>query len=336
MKEKKNYLDYLRIIAIFMVFHFHFVIILGQQEGFLFGFVNGDWGCVGTTLFFLISGNCLARNYGEKLQIGRFYKKRWLAIFPAFYICYLLVLIGHTVILQNHVLAGVEPWRIIFTLLGIDNYLNFLGIRNAALVGEWYTAIILGIYVVFPVLQFLYRKSKLIGTVLVFGLYTMNLIFAWGSVPDDAHLITGICMFWVGMILHHFEHYLEKLPLYLWIGVLLCGAVLYGIEAPGPQLLLKNLMGICIFVLFMRRGVLMKKKNPVVRFLSSIEYGIYLCHHSVMYVLQAFYLRFFTELDEIPYYILCLVATILFATLITYVTRWILKKFAERKVLTAS
>ena len=95
-------------------------------------------------------------------------------------------------------------------------------------------------------------------------------------------------------------------------------------------------MGICIFVLFMRRGVLMKKKNPVVRFLSSIEYGIYLCHHSVMYVLQAFYLRFFTELDEIPYYILCLVATILFATLITYVTRWILKKFAERKVLTAS
>ena len=153
MREKKNYLDILRILAIFMVFHYHFVLILGQY-GLLFGFKNGDWGCVGTTLFFLISGNCLARNYGEKLEIKSFYVKRWLAIFPAFYLCYILVFLGHRVILQNPVLEDVEPWRMIFTVLGVDNYLNFMNIRNGALVGEWYTAIILVIYQLFPLLQF--------------------------------------------------------------------------------------------------------------------------------------------------------------------------------------
>ena len=177
MKEKKIYLDILRILAISMVFNLHFVIVLEQYHGVFFGFANGNWGNVGTSLFFLISGNCLARNYGEKLEIGKFYKKRWLAIFPMFYVCYLLVLFGYMVILQNNVLAGLEPWRFIYTLLGIDMYVVFKGVRTAALVGEWYTAIILVIYLLFPLLQFLYRKSKVLGTVLVFGLYVLNLIF---------------------------------------------------------------------------------------------------------------------------------------------------------------
>ena len=102
MKEKKIYLDLLRILAILMVFHLHFTVAAEQPYGVFFGFANGNWGNVGTSLFFLISGNCLARNYGEKLNIGQFYKKRWLAIYPMFYVCYLLVLFGHTVILRNH------------------------------------------------------------------------------------------------------------------------------------------------------------------------------------------------------------------------------------------
>ena len=207
MQTKKSDLAILRLIAIFMVFHFHFIIVLDRQ-GIFHGFANGDWGCVGTSLFFLISGNCLARNYGEKLNVKKFYIKRWLSIFPAFYICYILVLIGHTVLLQNRVLAGIAPWRLIFTVLGIDNYLNFVGIQNAALVGEWYTAIILCIYLLFPLLQFLYKKSKVAGTVIVLVLYALNLMSNWGPVPDDAHIITGVAMFWIGMMTYYFE---EKL-----------------------------------------------------------------------------------------------------------------------------
>ena len=331
MREKKKYLDILRIIAIFMVFHFHFAIVLGQQQGILLKFANGDWGCVGTTLFFLISGNCLARNYGEKLDIRKFYLKRWLSIFPAFYICYLIVLFGYTVLLKMPVLSGLQPWRMIFTVLGIDNYLNFVGIRNGALVVEWYTAIILGVYLLFPILQFLYKKSKLSGTILIVTLYVLNIIFTWGPVPDDAHIITGVSMFWIGMMLYHFEKWLEKMPWYLWIGVLLSAMVLFFIELPGPQLIRKNLMAICIFLLWMRIGCYIKRENIVIGFLSKIEYGIYLCHHTVMYVMPILYLHFFAELQPVSYYILCLVASIVFAALITYLTQWIVQKLTMKK-----
>lgn len=327
MQTKKSYLDILRIIAIFMVFHFHFIIVLVKQ-GFLYGFVNGDWGCVGTTLFFLISGNCLARNYGKNLNVKKFYLKRWLSLFPAFYLCYLLVLFGHTVLLQNHVLAGVAPWRLIFTVLGIDNYLNFLGIQNGALVGEWYTAIILCIYLLFPFLQFLYKKSKLLGSILILGLYALNLIFTWGPVPDDAHLITGITMFWVGMMLYHFEEKLERMPWFVWAALLLAAFVLLFVALPGPLLLRKNVMATCIFLLFMRLGSILGKHGEIkpIRFLSKIEYGIYLCHHTVLYVMKSIYTHILGEINPIVYYLLCLVATIAFAAIITYLTQWIVKK----------
>lgn len=336
MKTKKGYLDILRIIAIFMVFHFHFIIVL-EKQGLLYGFANGDWGCVGTSLFFLISGNCLARNYGKDLNIKTFYVKRWLSIFPAFYLCYALVLFGHTVLLQNHVLAGLAPWRMIFTLLGIDNYLNFLGIQNGALVGEWYTAIILCIYLLFPVLQFLYKKSKLIGSILVFALYVMNLLFTWGPVPDDAHLITGVAMFWLGMMLYHFEEKLERMPWFIFIGILLGAITLFFSTLPGPQLLRKNIMALFIFLLFMRVGRLLGKYGEIkpIRFLSKIEYGIYLCHHTVLYVMKSIYTHVLGEINPILYYAICLVATLIFATVLTYLTQWIIAKIKSIKTKTA-
>ncbi len=336
MHAKKGYLDLLRIIAIFMVFHFHFIIVL-EKQGLLYGFANGDWGCVGTSLFFLISGNCLARNYGNDLNVKKFYIKRWLSIFPAFYLCYVLVLFGHTVLLQNHVLAGLAPWRMIFTVLGIDNYLNFVGIPNGALVGEWYTAIILCIYLLFPLLQFLYKKSKLVGSILVCALYVMNLIFTWGPVPDDAHLITGVSMFWLGMMLYHFEDKLERMPWFVFAGILLSAGTLFFATLPGPQLLRKNIMALFIFLLFMRLGNLFGKHGEIkpIRFLSKIEYGIYLGHHTVLYVIKSIYTHILGEINPILYYLLCLVATLVFATVLTYLTQWIIAKFKSIKMKTA-
>lgn len=332
MAQRKNYLSILRILAIMMVFHFHFILVL-ERQGLLWGFANGDWGFVGTSLFFLISGNCLARNYGKSLKIGTFYKKRWLAIFPAFYLCYVLVLFGYTVIMNNRVLAGIEPWRIIFTLLGIDNYLTFFGIRTPALVGEWYTAIIVAIYVIFPVLQYLYRKSKLLGSIIVYGLYTINL-FCWsGPLPVDAHLLTGVAIFWTGMLIYHFEKYLEKMPWFCWCAILALALVLFQFTLPGPMLLWKTLMAVCIFLLILRLGSVRNKSNKVIDFFGQLEYGFYLCHHTVLYVMQSFFLRFFGKIKPVPYYIVCLAAALLFSAVITYAVKWITGALAGKKAV---
>lgn len=335
MKEKKIYLDILRILAILMVFNLHFTVALGQQYGVFFGFANGNWGNVGTSLFFLISGNCLARNYGEKLEIGKFYKKRWLAIFPMFYVSYLLVLFGYMVILQNNVFAGVEPWKIIFTLIGIDKYLVFVEVKTAALVGEWYTAIIVGIYLLFPLLQLLYKKCRIPTTIVLLALYILNIIFDTGQIPADARLITGIFVFWIGMFLYRYEKQLEKMPWLVFGALVAVSGVLLFVPLPGHDLVYKNLLAILIFLVLMRVGSYLKKDNKVLRFLCKIEYAVYLCHHTVILVLLSFYVKVIGQVEKISYYILSMVATIVFAIIVTYLTNWIVKgivKICSNKV----
>lgn len=329
MKEKKIYLDILRILAILMVFNLHFTVALGQQYGLFFGFANGNWGNVGTSLFFLISGNCLARNYGEKLELGKFYKKRWLAIFPMFYVSYLLVLFGYMVILQNNVFAGVEPWKLIFTLIGIDKYLVFVEVKTAALVGEWYTAIIVGVYLLFPLLQFLYKKCKIPTTIVLLALYILNIIFDSGQIPADARLITGIFVFWIGMFTYRFEEKLEKMPWFV-CGILVAlSCVLLFVPLPGHDLIYKNLLAVLIFLVLMRVGSYLKKDNVVLRFLCKIEYAVYLCHHTVILVLLSFYIKVIGQVEKISYYILSMLATIVFAMIVTYLTKWIVKGIAQ-------
>lgn len=334
-KQKKIYLDIIRVIAIAMVFNFHYTVIMGNS-GVLFGFKNGDWGCVGTTLFFLISGNCLARNYGEKTNWLTFYKKRWMAIFPAFYFTYLVVFAFYYLIMHNNVAAGPEKWRIIFTFLGIDNYLSFAGVRNFALVGEWYTAVILFVYLIFPVLHFLYRKSKIAGTILILTLYVLNLIFTWGVYPDDAHLITGVTMFWIGMLTCHFEKKLESLPKYAAAVPLALTLILAFVSLPEPMLLKKNLMAVFLFLFFMQLGRLLEgKQEPrLLTLFCKIEYAIYLCHHSVLYIVAAFYLKFVPQMNGVIYYVVSFVGTVAFAAVITYVTSWgmkIVSKIGKRQ-----
>jgi peptidoglycan/LPS O-acetylase OafA/YrhL len=138
-------------------------------------------------------------------------------------------------------------------------------------------------------------------------------------------------MFWLGMMIYHFQDRLEKLPWYLWVSVLVLAILLFAVELPGPQLLRKNVMALCIFIIIMRLGVFLKRENPVVSFLSKIEYGIYLCHHAVLYIVQSFFLKVFGKMKPIPYYILSLAATLVFAVVLTYLTGRILKLFKRKE-----
>lgn len=316
---KKTYISILKIIAIWMVFNFHYTIIIGKEE-FLFWFANGDWGTVGTTLFLLVSGNSLARKYGEKLNVKEFYKKRWLAIFPMFYLCYFMACILHTVILQNDIFAGVEPWTAIFTLIGADNYVYLLGISSFAIVGEWYTALIVSLYILFPLIQLLYRKKLVIGTIAILIIYVLNLIFDIGPVIDDAHLITGLTVFWIGMLTYKYEEKIQKAPVPVKIAVLAMALVLMLVKLPGIVLLYKNLFGVLIFIIFMFIGkYLDSKKEPVViQFLCKIEYGIYLCHHTVLYIMSSVFEKLLGGMQPAGYYFASLAATIIWAAVLYY------------------
>ena len=96
-KSRILYLDFIRVFSMLMILLYHFhtqasLRTLDYQGCALFGQgIHGvNTGHIGVSLFFILSGACLSIS-GRKFDIKRYYKKRFLAIFPSYYFVWFLV-----------------------------------------------------------------------------------------------------------------------------------------------------------------------------------------------------------------------------------------------------
>lgn len=293
--KRNTSLDFIRAFATFLIVTFHFAYFGNQTDSILFGYANGGWGSVGTTLFFLLSGYVLYAKYPVISDIKTFYKKRFLAIFPMFYIAFIFAYFLHS--LSGHGFTyGGSPFRLIFTFLGIDSYLGFYSINSYHLVAEWFTAIIIILYLLYPLLCKLFAQKRTLTTFVILLLYLFNLQFDVFAVPDDANLITGLFCFWMGMLFRQaFSEKVstneEKVSCLIrfrrWIPVFSLPLVLLIIfvKLPWQSLLWKNLLGISLFLLLHETAGFFLR-IPGVSFcsnkLSKYSYAIYLIHHFII------------------------------------------------------
>ncbi len=163
MKNRKLFApDLLRVLSMLFVVFYHVNMELrglGRDPALapIDAGVNIEFGQLGTVLFLILAGFTSVLSYertegsGLRRALG-YYKKRALAIFPAFYVAYFLAFI----LLR---LPGARPdWHIVYTIFGIDGYLSAHGVQTLYLVGEWFTGCILMLYLVFPLLYLLGKK----------------------------------------------------------------------------------------------------------------------------------------------------------------------------------
>ena len=95
-KERLAYLDIIRTIAVISVLVCHYTRAL-ESNGI--GYLNKilpDFpfslylGSYGVSLFFIISGASLMYVYSEKCEVLTFFKKRFWAIYPMFWLAYII------------------------------------------------------------------------------------------------------------------------------------------------------------------------------------------------------------------------------------------------------
>lgn len=168
-KERLFYLDFVRAIAVISIVITHFnarflylnppmpeKAVLTTNVGNLY---IGDWG---VSLFFIISGAALMYIYQEKCDWKLFYKKRFLSIYPMFWIAYIAVFLYS--FWENHAVIGgeTENWRMIFSVLGFDGLLATNGYATFYLIGEWFLGVIILMYIIFPLLLKSLRHSPIL------------------------------------------------------------------------------------------------------------------------------------------------------------------------------
>lgn len=150
-------LDFVRVIGAVLIVLFHFNMSLYLFPGIPFkpllflNFANGNIGHIGVSLFFILSGASLMYTYEAGLKPADYFKKRFLSIYPLFWVAYSAFFI-HYYGLGRTEFPDIPLSRLFLSVIGMDGYLQYLT-PTFYLIGEWFLGCIVLIYLLFPLLR---------------------------------------------------------------------------------------------------------------------------------------------------------------------------------------
>ncbi len=295
--KKIRSFDFIRAVCTIgiVLFHYSYNYIeygIGGNHIFFAKYSNGDWGGLFVAMFFMLSGALLYYNYGEKISVRMFYLKRWLSIFPMFYLAWFFGYLAKVKELGSWLWAG--PRRVfIYTILGIDGYLLNPGVNiNYYTLGEWFLGAILMLYLLFPVLRLIFIPNKRTGCILryaftavLFVLYTGNLYYDWFAISDGKNMLTCVMDFWIGMLL--MEYGKDRFSDFKVTAVAAVLALVLMFAPLGmKEVMVSTLVGACLMTVFMNlgeRAMALRPVNVVASYISKWSFGIFLVHHVILY-----------------------------------------------------
>ena len=282
--RNKRY-DFIRFIAILMIVIFHYNVTLANNniiETNIFlkgGIIN--LGSVGVGLFFILSGANLYNKYKDKLDIKNFYKKRLLKLYIPLWISYILLFI--IMVCFNKNLLKYNKFHLLFSMLGLDllypAFEKFLHIYPLWIVGEWFTTVIIIIYILFPLLRYLREKNKMLTTIIICIITLINIKFKILSFENGFYSITnGIMYFYLGMILNDNKN---KLTSSYTIILAFFGIVMSEIfkiyDIYGFWYIFCFIFNVSLFILLYQ----INYSNILTKFICKYNYEIYLIHHRI-------------------------------------------------------
>lgn len=343
-REKITSFEFIRAICTIgiVLFHYSFNYIEYGISGshLVFNkYPNGDWGSMFVAMFFMLSGAVLWYNYGEKINVPTFYFRRWLSIFPMFYLAWIIAYVNKVQGELNGLwfYAGSKR-KFIESILGMDGYLfdPYTNI-NYYQVGEWFLGAILLLYLLFPIFRLLFKKYNRIGisiriifTIVLFIVYTMNLYYDWFRIHDGKNLITASMNFWFGMLvmdlyiqIRNREKDENRLSYIVMFSGFLLALILLLVPMGMKEIMNSSLVGVCMLAVFMYAGKYIMN-NKIVQFLatkiSKWSFGIFLVHHIILYIFMKQFQG--TEIGFIKSCILFLVVMVIIALVGALLSLW--------------
>lgn len=274
-------MDFIRLAGTLGVFLYHFGCATGNAllRKRLVSCANGQWSGPLVGLFFMLSGALLYHRYaGEKLDVPAFYRRRFRAIYPEFWLAF-LVCYARRVLAEGSLFYRGRPWLLLLSLLGLDGYFLYLG-PNYYILGQWFLGAIILLYLLFPLLLRAFQRAPAVFWALlcIAGLAVERTGFF--RIASSRNLICCAFQFVTGMMLMRYRSKLSGkacLPLCAAIEILLL-CVPLGMS----PLLCSTLHACALYVLLGRLGALLEARCPRlsrgVSWAARLSYCAYLTH----------------------------------------------------------
>ncbi|MBR2187421.1 MAG: acyltransferase [Lachnospiraceae bacterium] len=356
-REHEESFDIIRAVSAIAIvlYHYSYVFyeygIKGSGPEFL-RFENGDFGGIFVAVFFMLSGASLLYNhpsFSSPKDVLRFYGKRWLSIFPAFYIAWIIMYVINSLRVGGWFWGGPRK-NFLLSFLGMDGYFLHLGMNYYCL-GEWFLGGIILMYLFYPLLLFLWNRARIPSTVLITFLFLFNFRrHYFSSAPDtnifivlikyyNSHIVISdnMCLwtcfmdFWLGFII--VTYFLPAVKKRIPKGSLMAAGLL--ILATVPFLITPlplNKLETCTVLAFLSMLILMLltpfilKAAPLsslLKLISRYSYGVFLVHHVLLYgIMWLFRDFYFNRISSLLFFIPVFAVILL--------TGWLLTRFSRK------
>jgi peptidoglycan/LPS O-acetylase OafA/YrhL len=317
-KERVFYLDFIRALSVLAIVIFHFNASISNRsigiiKIFFDTFPNGNLGRIGVSLFFILSGAALMYTYNNNFSIKSYAKKRFLGIYPMFWIAYAAVFLYYfyKYYTLNPFSLPVPKWTFLFTIFGVDGYLVSL-IPNYYMIGEWFLGCIILFYCLFPLLRKLtisFPKTLGICAVVIYIITVQTYPF---QIQIDYNILTRLPEFLFGMYL---VQYFKKINVYVFGCALIISAVMLTVKIDINYMYLITVYGISLFIVLAYIGQRIKGGKIQVPFtvISKYSFAMFLVHHVIIeQLLVRFSDRLITPVETYCLFIInCIVLAII-------------------------
>ncbi len=318
-------------------------------------YANGAWGALFVSLFFMLSGASLYYNWGDRITsftgkggVLDFYKRRWLAIFPMFYIAWFVFYLMYVISFDWLWNWGGQYRKLILTFLGVDGYFMYREM-NYYTVGEWFLGAIIMLYVLYPLLQWCMKKIPVVSTVIISALFFINVARrlipalapynAWVVISDNINIITCLFSFWIGMLLIRADRRIINKAILIPAAVM--GLVIMLIPLPVSTLILSPILAVCFYIVLSNISVWLDGKrdkwnlkvyDKTVKFFSKYSFAIFLVHHNIIQKMMSIFVgKEFNYLFSIIYFLVNLAVISIAAVLLSKFTDFLLKLILRPK-----
>lgn len=295
--------DLIRVLCMCTVALFHWGTtcteqgLAGASDAFV-AYPNGTWGEMASLVFIMLSGAVLALNYpAGRISLPAFYKKRWLSIYPLYYLAYGLAACWLLVFWPGY-FGNASPFKFFLSFLGMDGYFAYRW-AGSYILGEWFLGAIVLLYLLYPLLAWAmeHRAARAVVTVVLPIAFVLVVRHGWFGVYYAIYslhnLFTCALCFWLGML---YQKYRSVYPRLFRAAAALCLPVLavtFFLPLPMNHFYWMMLDAACAFLALAELSPLLLQWKPLTAACTGLgryAYAMLLVHHVLFQ--QVFVRRF--------------------------------------------
>ncbi len=291
-KERLFYLDFVRAIAAISIVITHYNAIFLYMnppmencyiiDAYVFNVYIGSFG---VSLFLIISGAALMYVYGQALKLKQFYKKRFISLYPMFWLAFFASFFYVYIYCGSWKYTQVPKQNLLLSLIGMDGYLADL-IPTFYLVGEWFLGFIVLFYIIFPIIRFLMNKCPVILAVVSLVIYCLLMWKYPMSIMSSKNILVRLPELLFGM---YFIKYIKKSNIIMalvGVAVLVANTIF---KPTWSQDIQTTYIGIASFLVIVYISYFIKSQKvfSICKWISKYSYAIFLTHHIIIYLLMS-------------------------------------------------